>query len=111
VEHYLKAWPESFQPIRVGLKRFEIRLNDRDYKVGDTLVLAEYIPDSTVAEHPGGHYTGNSVRAAVNYVMSEFPCHAVRPGFVVMSITAMEEVILNSGERHAKEKPAQNSPK
>ncbi|ANL35319.1 DUF3850 domain-containing protein [Rhizobium phaseoli] len=50
-EHILKCWPDEFQAIRAGRKPFEYRKNDRDYKVGDTLLLREFDP-------AGGFYTG-----------------------------------------------------
>lgn len=42
--HTLKTWPEYFAAIIDGRKRFELRKNDRDYQVGDLLVLQEYDP-------------------------------------------------------------------
>lgn len=33
-------------PAAVGVKRFEVRKNDRDFKVGDILVLQEYDPEA-----------------------------------------------------------------
>lgn len=43
--HELKIWPEHFAGIEAHTKRAEIRLNDRDFKVGDILKLNEYDPD------------------------------------------------------------------
>jgi len=39
MRHYLKIWPQNLFPILEGKKTCEVRLNDRDYKVGDVLVL------------------------------------------------------------------------
>lgn len=43
--HVLKCWPAPWEAMRVGRKTFEYRLNDRDYQVGDVLVLQEYNPE------------------------------------------------------------------
>lgn len=42
--HTLKTWPEPFDAISRGLKTYEIRRNDRDFKVGDVLILHEWDP-------------------------------------------------------------------
>lgn len=40
--HNLKIEEQYLQDLLSGKKTFEIRLNDRDYQVGDTLLLAGY---------------------------------------------------------------------
>lgn len=42
--HYLKTWTPFFEDIRSGIKQFEVRKNDRDYEVGDTLILEDFNP-------------------------------------------------------------------
>lgn len=44
--HDLKCWPGSFEAIMHGEKTFEYRKNDRDFQVGDVLILHEFIPPS-----------------------------------------------------------------
>lgn len=60
--HELKVWPEFYEPLKTGEKTFEVRLNDRDYRVGDLLHLREY--------KPGGDppYTGRSIYRRVTYL-------------------------------------------
>lgn len=44
-----KIWPEYFDAVASGNKKFELRLNDFDIKEGDTLVLEEWDPkDKTI---------------------------------------------------------------
>lgn len=43
--HEVKTLPEHFQAVLSGDKTAEIRINDRDYKVEDTLILKEWKPD------------------------------------------------------------------
>lgn len=43
--HCVKCWVGVFDDVRSGRKSFEYRLNDRDYQVGDVLVLQEYNPE------------------------------------------------------------------
>ncbi|WP_374029795.1 DUF3850 domain-containing protein [Bdellovibrio bacteriovorus] len=42
--HKLKVWPEFYEPISLGLKTFEIRVNDRNFQMGDILVLRWFNP-------------------------------------------------------------------
>lgn len=72
-EHHLKILPEYFEPVRYGLKTFEIRKNDRDFQVGDTLLLKEY---------EDGNFTGNMLRAVINYITA----YAQQDNYVVMAI-------------------------
>ena len=44
--HLLKTWPQYYAAIENHSKTFEIRVNDRDFKSGDPLCLAEYDPDT-----------------------------------------------------------------
>lgn len=41
-EHALKCWPEPYDEIWSGSKRFELRQDDRGYRVGDSLRLRCY---------------------------------------------------------------------
>lgn len=43
--HKLKLLPDYFDAVVNGIKTFEIRKYDRDYKVGDTLRLYEFDPE------------------------------------------------------------------
>ena len=76
--HDLKCWPEHFAAVRDGLKPFEVRKNDRDFQVGDTLRLWEF--DPALALH-----TGKYIERAVSYVLAggQF---GVDPDHVVMGL-------------------------
>jgi len=56
-----KTWPEQFEAIMSGKKKFDLRLNEFEAKEGDTLVLEEYNPDS-------GQYTGRKLEKKISYV-------------------------------------------
>jgi len=42
MDHFLKCEREYFNAIATGQKTFELRKNDRDFKVGDTVYLEEW---------------------------------------------------------------------
>ncbi len=84
--HELKCWPREFEEVVTGLKRFQLRLGDMDYRAGDRLMLKEFIPDGTTVEHPLGHYTDRLVVVKVIHVTRQFICGVVNPDYVGLSI-------------------------
>jgi len=57
-----KIWPESFQAILDGRKKFELRLADWEINEGDILVLREWDPNKK-------EYTGRSLEKEVKYIL------------------------------------------
>ena len=47
VIHHLKVWPLYYRALEDGSKTFEIRLNDRGFRVADTLVFHEWDPNES----------------------------------------------------------------
>ncbi len=56
-----KIWPEYFDAVSSGKKKFELRLNDFAVSEGDTLVLEEWDPKTK-------EYTGRKIEKKVSYV-------------------------------------------
>ncbi len=77
VLHDLKVWHEYFDALKDGSKTFEVRKNDRDFKVGDTLNLREWDPVSET-------YSGSSCTRTVVYVLARD--HRLAPGFVILGL-------------------------
>lgn len=77
--HELKILPKYFDDIRYGKKRFELRRNDRDFKVGDYLALNEF--DTS--------YTGRTELVKVVYILNTRDVMETRDEFVVMSIVRL----------------------
>lgn len=89
MRHALKTWPAYFRAVESGDKPFEIRKNDRNYKVGDTLLLQEFNPMSEI----GKQYTGNELEFVVTYILlgDEIGKNfGVQDGFIVMGIKQKE---------------------
>lgn len=81
--HILKTLPDVLRATLRGDKTFEFRRDDRDYNVGDILILREWIPDRIVGGL--GHWGELEVHVRVTYLLRG-PAFEVPPGFVVMSV-------------------------
>lgn len=79
--HELKAWPRYFQAVLDGIKRSEVRRDDRGFMVGDILLLREYDPTS-------GRYSGRTVERRITYI-SDLAGIGVTGGFVSMELEAV----------------------
>lgn len=58
--HLLKSHPSVFEDVVQGRKTFEIRINDRDFAVGDRIMLREFDPAPGFG-WPDGHHTSRAV--------------------------------------------------
>lgn len=75
--HYLKTWTQFFNDIKSGIKQFEIRKNDRNFEVGDTLILEEFDP---VKER----YTGAWMPKLIIYKLDD--ARFIKENFVVLGM-------------------------
>jgi hypothetical protein len=78
--HELKTLPSFFECVSNGKKPFEIRKNDRDFTLGDVLLLREIEPNHAGQNEP---YTGRMKAVKVTYITN----WEQKPGFVVMGIS------------------------
>lgn len=71
--HDLKIKPIFFREVINGKKTFELRYDDRDYEVGDILILREYEEG----------YTGHMAIVEVTSILMDYD--GLKPWFVIMS--------------------------
>lgn len=76
ITHDLKIYPELFSAVCTGVKRAELRKNDRDYRVGDTLHLMETPRGSC-------HQTGEFINVKITHITD---VDEWMPGYVLLSI-------------------------
>lgn len=81
MEHRLKIKQPYFEDIRMRRKNFELRYNDRDYRVGDVLVLEEY-DDTSICTG----YSGQVERRTVTYVLKEHPQFGLEVGYCILGL-------------------------
>lgn len=77
-EHELKLHPKFFLRVQDGTKTFEIRKNDRDYQVGDRLILREFDPEKGFPDH--GAY--GTIIAEITYFTTAYQ----QEGYCVIGI-------------------------
>lgn len=58
--HELKILPEFYAQVLSGNKKWELRKNDRDFKVGDRIILKEWTDEK--------EFTGREYEARILYV-------------------------------------------
>jgi hypothetical protein len=86
--HHVKSWTPFFEAFMRGDKRHDLRDDDRNYQIGDVLVLQEF--------HPFGNgYSGREMSMEVSYITGrETPCafssSALAKGFVILSLRPVE---------------------
>lgn len=77
--HHLKVIQPYYDQLYLGLKHFELRRFDRDYKVGDILVLQEYDPNTS-------QFSGSNIEKQVTMVLSNCAHFGLMDGYCIMSI-------------------------
>ena len=78
--HEVKTLSEHYTEVLAGRKSHEVRLNDRDYQVGDVLNMREIELD--------GEYTGQEMNAQITHVLhgGQF---GIAEGWCVLSLTSI----------------------
>ncbi|RDY30330.1 DUF3850 domain-containing protein [Lachnotalea glycerini] len=83
ITHYIKCSAMFFEDAAAGRKNFELRINDRDYRVGDILHMTE---------HKDGHNTGRFIEQEIIYMLEEF--NGLKEDYCILgtkSITGIEQ--------------------
>ena len=75
--HELKCFAKHYQHIVYGNKRSEVRYNDRNFQIGDTVTFKE-----GQQEIDGFKYTSSQVSARITYI-DDFGCQT---GYVNLSL-------------------------
>lgn len=84
--HELKTWPEFFQAIVTGKKRFEFRKDDRGFTVGDCVLLYYWDPSPSTSYAPLGRSRVKSwTFARIDYVLRGYS--GLPEAHAVLSIT------------------------
>ena len=74
-KHAIKILPLYYKAVIAGMKNFEIRINDRNYQVGDTVRMEEY---------DGEEYTGRYCTVVITYVLKDATEYGLKPGYCIL---------------------------
>lgn len=77
--HELKILPQYFISVVEDRKTFEVRLNDRCYKVDDVLILREIMSGTQ-------EYTGRSTVKRITYIHENY---GMEQGFVCLGLSTL----------------------
>lgn len=78
--HEVKIGAEFFEDVVYDRKTFELRKKDRDYRVGDWLLLKEF---------KAGEETGRECKRYINYILEDYT--GLVDGYCIMGIIPMDE--------------------
>lgn len=100
--HELKLDTEYFDDVKSGLKTFEIRKNDRDFKVGDVLALTafesgHYIKKSSIIRMGNPVYENVIQQEAdtIFFDVTYITDYEQKDDYIVMSIVPSRKVSSN----------------
>lgn len=76
--HELKSHKFFFKYFLTDIKCYEIRKKDRDYQIGDVLILKEYDPEKN-------DYTGRMCTREIVYIITGQE-HSIGEGLIMMTL-------------------------
>lgn len=82
--HELTLWPACFAAVKAGSKPFDVRENDRNFQVGDQLLLREFDPDRQ-------EYTGRSLVRWVSYLL-QGGSFGIQPDWCVLGFSDLAPI-------------------
>lgn len=85
-DHELKLWPNYFDDVATGKKEFELRNNDRGFKVGQLIKFKEFKPNKTYDWDKSGYYTGRETIKKVKYVLGD-NCAGIQTGYAILGLS------------------------
>lgn len=82
--HVVKSWSHFFDAIKAGQKTHDLRVDDRNYQVGDQLILQKY-------DNINGFYLHDECTVEITYITNrQKPCAfssaVLEPNYCILSI-------------------------
>ena len=86
--HILKTWPTYWNQVETGEKTFEVRKNDRNFQIGDTVELRRFDPEADDAEDFAANPQDYPVLRFDIGSMIIGPQFGIEDGWAVLSLVA-----------------------
>ena len=78
IAHTLKTDSPVFDAMLRGDKDFDVRPDDRGFKIGDMVVLLDHYPDANV-------FSGRAMTRLIKYILKGGQ-YGIEPGYVVLGL-------------------------
>lgn len=92
ITHHIKLNIKYCNDVYYNRKTFEVRYNDRNYKIGDKIIFIPVNDNGTVTSHQISEKTYE-----ITYVLKEFDI-GLYEGYVVLSITPLQNQTCNASK-------------
>lgn len=81
--HALKTWKSYFEYQESGDKLFELRKDDRPYKIGDYFLSQEF-------DNNKNEYTGKETKYLITYILREAEFFGLKSGYCILQLKPIE---------------------
>ncbi len=81
--HALKTWLNFYKHQEDGVKLFELRKDDRPYKVGDTFLSQEF-------DNAKNEYTGKETSFRIAYILRDAEMFGLKTGYCILQLAQIE---------------------
>ena len=81
--HTLKILPQYYEEVKAGIKDFELRKNDRDYMIQDTVILKAWENGQYLDKEP--------LKRTIKYILKDCPEYGLMNGYVILGLERMEQ--------------------
>jgi len=81
--HAVKTWLNYFEPQEKGEKLFELRKDDRPYKVGDKFLSQEF-------DNAKNEYTGRETMYTITYILRDADFFGLKTGYCILQLKPIE---------------------
>ena len=84
MQYEVKILPKYFERILRGEKKFELRKNDRDFQVGDVVILNEF-------DNVNNKYTGRILNVEITYILKDCSEYGLMDGYCIFGFVIIDK--------------------